>query len=50
MSSLLFGVAPRDPVTFTVVPLVLLAAALTASYVPARRIAAIDPAEAFKPE
>jgi ABC-type antimicrobial peptide transport system permease subunit len=50
MASLLFGVTPLDPVTFAAVPLVLLAAALVASYVPARRVAAVDPAEALKPE
>jgi predicted permease len=50
MGSLLYGVTPLDPVTFTGVPIVLLASALVASYVPARRAAAIDPAEALKPE
>ena len=50
MASLLFGVTPRDPLTFAAVPALLVAATLAASYVPARRIAAIDPAEAFKPE
>jgi ABC-type antimicrobial peptide transport system permease subunit len=50
MASLLFDVTPLDPVTFGSVPVVLLAAALVASYVPARRVAAIDPAEALKPE
>jgi predicted permease len=49
MTSLLFGVAPRDPLTFTAVPALLVAAALVASYLPARRIGAIDPSEAFKP-
>jgi predicted permease len=50
MASLLFGVTPLDPVTFASVPIVLLTAALVASYVPARRVAAIDPAEALRPE
>ena len=50
MASVLFGVDPLDPLTFTAVPLVLLAAALVASYVPARRAAAIAPAEALKAE
>ena len=49
MASLLFGVTPLDPLTFGSVPIVLLAAALVASYLPARRAAAIDPAEALKP-
>jgi predicted permease len=50
MASVLFGVDPLDPVTFASVPLVLLTAALVASYVPARRVAAISPVEALKAE
>jgi predicted permease len=50
MSSVLFGVSPLDPATYTTVPLVLFAATLVASYVPARRVAAIDPVEALKAE
>jgi ABC-type antimicrobial peptide transport system permease subunit len=50
MSSLLFGVTARDPLTFAAVPIVLLTAGLVASYVPARRVAAADPAESLKPE
>ena len=50
MASVLFGVSPLDPVTFASVPLVLLTAALVASYVPARRVAAISPVEALKAE
>jgi putative ABC transport system permease protein len=50
MASVLFGVEPLDPVTFAAVPLVLLAAAVVASYVPARRVAAISPVEALKAE
>ena len=50
MASVLFGVDPLDPVTFAAVPLVLLAAALIASYVPARRAATIAPVEALKAE
>ncbi len=42
MSSLLFGVAPVDAATFAAAS-VLVLAALAASYVPARRAAAIDP-------
>jgi len=38
-----FGVSPLDPVAFTVSSLVLLAAAITASLVPARRITKLDP-------
>jgi predicted permease len=50
MASVLFGVDPLDPVTFAAVPLVLFAAALVASYLPARRAAAIAPVEALKAE
>jgi ABC-type antimicrobial peptide transport system permease subunit len=50
MSSLLYGVSALDPVTFAAVPLVLAAAAALASYLPARRVAAVDPVEALKAE
>jgi predicted permease len=50
MRSLLFGISPLDPITYAAVPLVLVAAALLASYLPARRAAAIDPVEALKLE
>ncbi|MGJ5818843.1 ADOP family duplicated permease [Paludibaculum fermentans] len=50
MKSLLFGVAPVDPVTFAVVPGVLLVAALAACYVPARRASAVDPVECIRAE
>jgi ABC-type antimicrobial peptide transport system permease subunit len=44
MSSLLFGVTPVDAATFAAAASVLVAAALAASYLPARRAAAVDPA------
>jgi ABC-type antimicrobial peptide transport system permease subunit len=50
MASLLFGVSPLDPVTYVVVPLVLLAAVVAASYLPARRAASVDPVDALKAE
>jgi predicted permease len=50
MRTLLFGISPLDPVTFTAVPVVLIAAAALASYLPARRTAAIDPVEALRAE
>ena len=43
MRSLLFEVQALDPLTFAVAPAVLAAAALLASYVPARRAAAVSP-------
>ena len=43
MSSLLFGVTPVDAVTFAAAAGVLVMAALAASYIPARRAAAVDP-------
>jgi predicted permease len=48
MSSLLFGVTPVDAATFGAAAAVLLVAALIASYVPARRAAAIDPVETLR--
>jgi macrolide transport system ATP-binding/permease protein len=43
IKSLLFGVSPIDPLTLTMVPLVLILTALMACYVPARRAATADP-------
>jgi putative ABC transport system permease protein len=48
MSSLLFGVEPVDAVTFGVSALVLMIAAMAASYIPARRAASIDPVETLR--
>jgi len=50
MSSVLFGVRPLDPVTYATVPLILVVAAGLASYIPARRAARVDPAEALRAE
>jgi ABC-type antimicrobial peptide transport system permease subunit len=48
MQTLLFGIRPLDPVTFTAVPVALVLAAALASYLPARRSTAVDPVEALQ--
>ena len=50
MQSVLFGITPLDPLTFATTPIVLLAAAALATYLPARRAAAIDPVETMRIE
>ena len=50
LKSLLFGISPLDPITYLTVPFVLAAAAAIASYLPARRAAAINPVEALRVE
>jgi predicted permease len=48
MQSLLFQVAAADPMTFAVVPVVLLAVALAASYIPALRATRVPPTIALR--
>jgi len=48
MSSLLFGVTPRDPVAFVAVPLALASVVLGAVWIPALRATRIDPALALR--
>jgi predicted permease len=50
MSSLLFGVKALDPVAYVAAIVVIVAAAALASYLPARRAAAIDPIETLRAE
>jgi putative ABC transport system permease protein len=50
MESLLYEVNPRDPLTFSTVPLVLIAVILLACYVPARRAASVQPTTALRYE
>lgn len=48
LSTLVYGVSPLDPATFALVPILLSAVALAASYVPARRAARLDPAQMLR--
>jgi putative ABC transport system permease protein len=50
VASLLFGITETDPLTFGVVVLMLIATALLACYIPARRAARIDPMTALRSE
>jgi putative ABC transport system permease protein len=50
ISTFLFGVQPLDPITFVLVPLVLIATATIAVTAPAWRAARIDPVVAFRNE
>lgn len=48
LGAMLYGVRPLDPMVFVFVPLGLLAVALVASWVPARRASTVDPVEVLR--
>lgn len=50
LQGLLFGIAPRDPATFTIVTLLMIAVGLSACAVPAMRAARVDPLTAIRKE
>lgn len=50
LASLLFGVTVHDPVVFATLPALLIAAALLACWVPARRASRLDPSDALRLE
>jgi ABC-type antimicrobial peptide transport system permease subunit len=50
IASFLFGINPRDAVTFAMVPAVLTTVALAACYLPARRATLVNPVTALRSE
>jgi putative ABC transport system permease protein len=50
LTSQLYGVSARDPVTYVAVALLLGGVALAASYVPARRATRVDPMSSLRSE
>ena len=50
IESMLFGLAPNDPVTISVAVLLMIAVAAVAGYLPARRAAKVDPMVALRYE
>jgi putative ABC transport system permease protein len=48
LRSLLYDVAPSDPLTLSGIVVLLVGAVVVASWIPARRAAAVDPVEALR--
>ena len=50
LRSFLFEVSPFDPMTYCIVPMLMMFLALLAGWIPARRAASVDPMEALRGE
>ena len=50
IGSVLFGVSPTDPPTYSVTPIVLALTAFVACYLPARRAMAVEASVALREE
>jgi predicted permease len=48
MAPLLYGIETRDPVTFAIVPVLLIGVTLAASWIPAARATRVDPIETLR--
>jgi putative ABC transport system permease protein len=48
LQGVLFGITPVDPLTFAVVSAIFLVVAMIATFIPARRIARVDPLVALR--